>query len=406
MARLIVVHDYAGYPFTLQLAEVFAAQGFRVVYFHLADLQSLKAGCMAESELRGRLQIQAISLGEAFHKDGLLTRRRQDLKYAAMVCQQIASIKPDVVISANTPLEVQDKLQDAARRCGARFYFWMQDVYSIAVQRLLPKKLPILGHCVGWYYEWLERRLLRSADGNILITADFLPMVQSWGVDPARCTVIQNWAPLVEQESAERYDSWRKENGLQGKTIMLYAGTLGMKHSPRLLIALAEGIAKVPDAMVVVVSSGKAASWIAQEGQRLGLQNLKVLPFRPVGEFQTMLAAAGVLLCILEPEAGSFSVPSKVLSYLVAGRPILMAIPHQNLAHRIVIDTGAGLAAPPTDESAFVAAGVQLLNDAELRRRCGTAGRQYAEQHFEIGRIALRFCEAMSLDSVESHTSG
>ena len=40
-----------------------------------------------------------------------------------------------------------------------------------------------------------------------------------------------------------------------------------------------------------------------------------------------MLASADVLVALLETDAGAFSVPSKVLTSLSAGRPILAAIP-------------------------------------------------------------------------------
>jgi colanic acid biosynthesis glycosyl transferase WcaI len=398
MKRSILVHDYAGYPFTLQLAELFAAQGATVVYCHFTDLQLHKAGCQAATGARGRLRIQAISLGVAFQKDSLLKRRKQDLQYARLLCDVIRQECPALVLSANTPLEVQLQIQRTSRECGARFYFWMQDFYSLAVQRLLPRKLPVFGHAVGWYYELLEKRLLRAADGNILITEDFCPMLQRWRVDSARCTVIENWAPLIERASHEEASTWLKQNDLVGKKILLYTGTLGMKHNPRLLVALAQGVASVPEARVVVVSAGAAATWICEEARKLGLRNLRVLPFQPVAQLPAMLAAASVLLCVLEPDAGAFSVPSKILSYLVAGRPILAAIPQGNLGYRIVTQSGAGAAIDPTNEQAFVAAGLEILRNPECQSEFGAAGRRYAEEHFVGDKIVQKFRHALGVN--------
>lgn len=104
-----------------------------------------------------------------------------------------------------------------------------------------------------------------------------------------------------------------------------------------------------------------------------------------------MLGAATVLLAILESSASEFSVPSKVLSYLCAARPVVLSVPLDNLASRIVLENEAGLAAEPTDEAGFVAAARQLLDDPEMQRRCAWNGRQYAEKTFDIQVIADRF---------------
>ena len=52
-----------------------------------------------------------------------------------------------------------------------------------------------------------------------------------------------------------------------------------------------------------------------------------LLPYQPFGRLSEVLASADVLVALLESDAGAYSVPSKVLTYLAAGRPILGAIP-------------------------------------------------------------------------------
>ena len=67
-----------------------------------------------------------------------------------------------------------------------------------------------------------------------------------------------------------------------------------------------------------------------------------------------------MLVAILEADAGVFSVPSKVLSYLCAGRPLLLAVPKENLAAKIVVECGAGLVVEPSDLAGFCAAARQV----------------------------------------------
>jgi glycosyltransferase involved in cell wall biosynthesis len=84
-------------------------------------------------------------------------------------------------------------------------------------------------------------------------------------------------------------------------------------------------------------------------------------------------------------------VPSKVLSYFCAGRPVLLAVPGENLASKTVIEIGAGFAVEPGDLDGFCDAARRLIESPDLRRQLGQAGRRYAETHFDIGRIGDQF---------------
>ena len=387
----ILIHDYAGYPFPLDLSRELAQRGHQVWHVHFQDLQHHKAGCMAETSNEGTLTILGLTLGEAFDKHSLFRRRSQDLRYARLAAGQIAAFRPDVVLSGNAPLEVQKRLRTAAGKAGARFYFWVQDFYSLAVRRLLSKRLPVVGHLVGHYYTHLERGLLRGSEGVVLITADFLPTVKSWGLDPARCHVIENWAPVQRNSYRPAPEQWKAANGFTGKRLLLYSGTLGKKHNPSLLLELARAVRDQPDVVVAVVSAGPGTEWLKSAAAAEGLGNLQVLPFQPIEQLPHMLAAAEVLVGILNQTASAFSVPSKVLTYLAAGKPTLLSIPLENLAARTISRIGAGLVVPPDCPEEWVNGALTLLRDRDLRERCSLAATRYAQEVFDVGRIASQF---------------
>jgi glycosyltransferase involved in cell wall biosynthesis len=121
------------------------------------------------------------------------------------------------------------------------------------------------------------------------------------------------------------------------------------------------------------------------------LPNLRLLPFQPIERYPDILGSADVLIALLEPTAGTFSVPSKVLSYLCGGRSILAAIPPENLAARTIERAGAGLVVSPTDEEAFLVAAKRLRVEDSLRNEFGRAARAYAERTFDTDRITDRF---------------
>jgi glycosyltransferase involved in cell wall biosynthesis len=245
---------------------------------------------------------------------------------------------------------------------------------------------------LGAALQRVERRLLRSSDAVVAITDDFSPTLDEWGIDPGKRTVIENWAPLDEVPPQPRDNPWRAEAGLGDRFVFLYAGTLGLKHNPDVLHALARS---QPDAEVVVVSEGLGAERLRALLQDQPAPNLRVLPFQRWEQLPEVLGAADVLLVLLEPEAGAFSVPSKILTSLCAGRPILAAIPAANLGARTIAGAGAGIVVPPGEPDQFLAAARQLRDDDEMRGRMGTSARAHAEAAFDIEAITDRFAQVL-----------
>lgn len=114
------------------------------------------------------------------------------------------------------------------------------------------------------------------------------------------------------------------------------------------------------------------------------LTNVRLLDFQPAASFPAILGSADVLLAVLESDAAAFSVPSKVLSYLCAGKPILAAIPAGNLAARIIRGAGAGHVVDPSSPAQFAASGLSMMQaDAAQVTAWGAAARRYAEQTFD-----------------------
>jgi glycosyltransferase involved in cell wall biosynthesis len=229
----------------------------------------------------------------------------------------------------------------------------------------------------------------------VVITEDFSKVFVEWGVDRSRIHVIHNWAPLADIPMRPRENAWAVQHGLSSGLRFVYAGTLAMKHNPALLLALAKQLDQDPSGELVVVSEGAGVNWLADQAAREGVRAMHCLGFQPFDMLPDVLGSADVLVGILEADAGVFSVPSKVLSYLCAGRPVLLAVPSENLAAKIVVECGAGLAVEPADRAGFSQAAKQLIDSPELRAQCGAAARRDAGSHIDNRSIGDRFEEIL-----------
>ena len=384
----ILVHDYAGHPFQAELSRELARRGHMVCHAYFAGDQGPKGRMTLTMGDPDSLQFFPVTLDTEFSKTNFIKRRYDDLAYGRRVAELIHERRPQIVISGNTPTESQEQIIRACTRAGDKFIFWCQDLFSIAASRILKKKLPVVGPLIGAYYQFLERRQMRLANHIIHITESFCAQTDAWGITRSKITVIPNWGALDEIDMLERPTGWARDQGLDARPVLLYSGTLALKHNPALLLALAR---EVEDADTVVVSAGVGADDLAKAKSEQNLPRLRLLPLQPFEIFAEVLGTADVLLAVIEREAGAFSVPSKILSYLCAGRPIVLAAPADNLAAEIIRMTGAGRAVEPEDAAGFVAATRVFLSDPEAARVAGEAGRRYAEENFDLARMADRF---------------
>lgn len=399
-----MLHDYSGHPFQLELAEELARRGFEVTHFFCSSIPTTPQAVTGTGQADHKFSSRAIALEKPIVKGAFFERFFLERHYGQRLASEITAHRPEVVIFSNTPVDALGPAMRAAQNVGAARIVWVQDLLGEAALRILPARLGILGKAVGHFYCMREERLLAQADHLVAITEDFAPIFKRAGLTSERWTVIPNWAPLGKIIPRPKNNPWSREQGLEDKTVFLYSGTLGFKHNPALLLELARALHPYENAVVIVNSEGEAADWLKIQAQNEGLtQRLRVNGFQPFSRISDVLAAADVLVTILEPEAGIFSVPSKVLSNHCAGRAQLLAMPSDNLAAKIVQECGSGLICDPTDPQGFVRAALSLIHDVDLRRNMGEKARIYAEKHFEIGRIADRFQAVIETAIQKSH---
>jgi glycosyltransferase involved in cell wall biosynthesis len=393
MSNRVAVHDYPGHAFPAQLSRRLASRKRDVLHLSTTSVLTPRGAIAKPDSDPPSLRFSQIDLGGVIEKQAFVRRYFQEKKYGRILRKHILDYRPDLVISATTPLDAQAQALDAARTRGAAFVFWLQDIQGIAIERLLGARLGLAGRLIGRYYRRMEQRLLRASDAVVTISEDFTKVLRDWGVDPKAIWTIPNWASPEEVPERPKDNPWSRSRGIHDRFCFLYSGTLGMKHDPGLLLRLAARYRGDDGVRVVVISEGVGADWLTAKGRESNLANLLVLPFQPYSSLPDVLASGDVLLTILEPDAGIFSVPSKVLSYLCAARPLLLAVPGENLAARTVLECGAGVVVPPSDVQAFIREAEMLRTDPDRRATMAARARQYAERHFDLDGITDRFEE-------------
>jgi glycosyltransferase involved in cell wall biosynthesis len=387
----ILIHDYAGHPFQVQLSRELARRGYRVLHLYYSSNNTPKGNLQKCEKDPETLLIEGLDTRRPISKYRFLQRWLQEWEYGFLLRKRVKAFAPDIVVSANTPLDAQRILLNTTQDLGAKFVYWLQDLNGVAASHLLREKIPLIGGWIGQYFLRLERNLLRKSDRIVAISDAFIPRLKAWGIDAKEVTFIPNWAPLEELPVNQKPNAWAARQGLQDTFCFMYTGGLGLKHNPDLLYQLSVHYQDQERIKICVIAEGPGAEWLKERKQEQGLSNLVLMGYQPYEDIPEVMGTGDVLIAILEEDAGKFSVPSKVLSYLCAQKPLLLAVPPDNLAANIVRDHQAGLVVPPLDQEAFLNAADKLLRDQERRTCCGVNARRYAATYFNIRSIGDEF---------------
>jgi colanic acid biosynthesis glycosyl transferase WcaI len=392
----ILIHDFGGYPFCLELSREIARRGHDVQHVFFPGACESMRNMEPHADDPSTFEIVPVGDGLPYSKYSLFRRRFQEIAVGKHLARHIEQWRPDIVVSANAPLDVQKQAISAAKKAGARFVFWLQDLISVAMEEILERRLGVLGGIVARHYRKVEQDAARGSDAIVCISEDFLPLLRQWGIAGQHCTVIENWAPKDHIRPLPKDNPWSRAHDLHRKTVFLYSGRLGLKHNPQLMLDLALAHRDRTDIAVVVVAEGLGADWLARRKAETGLTNLLLLPFQPYADLPHVLAAADVLVCIIEAGASRYSVPSKILSYLCAGRAVLAAMPKENLNARHIARIGAGMVVDPDRPETMLAAARTFCEDPAFRDECANRARAYAEEAFDIGKITDRFMAVLT----------
>lgn len=397
----IALIDYGCHSFSFRLAERLQRDGYSFRYFVNGSLESPNLSSLSGWERDHPDLLRVVRCGAPYGKMNLRDRLRGEIEWSSRCIAALEAEIPAAIICSCLPLPVMGRIQTWARRRRLPCVYWLQDLQGTAIAELLGKRLGIAGRAVGNIATRLERRMLERSAHIITIAPQHEQLLPRQVRENQRFTLLENWANIEEIPVLPAKNDWAAQHGLNRTTNIIYSGTLGFKHDLRVFPALASALRHNRGARVVVVSSGSAADHIRDVARADGLDNLLVLPFQAYEDVPKVLASASVLIAPLDPSAGSFCVPSKVLSYLCAGRPTVLAIDANNPAARMINGASAGITVTPGDSAAFVSAVLRLVGDIDLRSAFGSSARKFAEATFNLDNVAPRFLRILESAGVK-----
>ncbi len=241
---------------------------------------------------------------------------------------------------------------------------------------------------------WLYARDLGRVPAGVANSAE---MVLSWAMreaDVVTCTTPEQASYLAAREPAARR-VMVAANGVDdeffasvspssagtdrsgGQLRVTYAGLVGYAQGLGVLVEAARELP--PDHWeVIIAGDGPERAQLQQRASQLGLHHVRFLGYITADALIELYRSSDVLYTQLRSlPAMATAMPTKVLDYLAAGRPVVFG--GNGPGARVLSHSGAGIVINP-DEPSLVLAALRRLEDPILRATMGVAGRAFVAE--------------------------
>jgi colanic acid biosynthesis glycosyl transferase WcaI len=240
----------------------------------------------------------------------------------------------------------------------------------------------------------IDRWVCRRADRNVVISNGAAAMLaRSRDVPAAKLRVISDWLDLSTIAPTDGGPAWRRANGFaDDELLFMFAGTMGYASRVDLLVEVAEKLRAQDRIRIVCVGQGPLKPRMEGELRQRDLKNLTLLPLQPRERVADMQSAADVMLLTTSAQIGSTSVPSKLITYLAVGKPVICAVPDGTDVATLVREKQLGLVTPPEDPSALADAIIDMATTArDARAAMGRRARAAALENYSLESALARF---------------
>lgn len=259
---------------------------------------------------------------------------------------------------------------------------WVQDLYSQGI-----KEISGASSFIAKVFGSIENWLLTSADNVVFVHESFEKNKLVHLKKSTKTTVIRNWSQFEYRPTVSSQET-RKNYGLQDRVVTLHIGNMGVK----------QGLENVLDAARLSEKRGLPQTFVFvgggnQEGHlrklASGLNNVKFLGTVTNDELSNILDMADLLLVNEKEGVREMSIPSKLTTYFLSGKPILVCSERDSNAAQEVIKHSTGYWTKSGDPSGLVEQILVITNSKS--NGSGKRAKEYAEEKLSKQKALIAF---------------
>lgn len=270
-----------------------------------------------------------------------------------------------------------------ARLTGARFIYHCMDIHPeigrISGEFRNPGVFSLLSRIDRWTCAQARPVVVLSED-----MADTL--IARKAEAPPETLVINNFSlPSEDSASDELPFPWSDE-----QFVLLFAGNIGRFQGLDVLFDAMAHLRNRQDIRLVMMGDGTEKERLSRKAEESDA-NVSFVGHQSVEVAKAAMFKASAGFVSLVPELYRYAYPSKTMTYLEQGCPVLVAVETDSCLARDVVRNGAGMAVPSGDVDALVNAISSLADEPESISSMQTNALEFSAKAFATDVVLAKW---------------
>lgn len=299
-----------------------------------------------------------------------------------------SKIRFDLVLYTTPPITLCNAVQFVKKRDGAKTYLLLKDIF--------PQNSLDLGMLRKSGIKGLLYRMFRKKEKKLYQISDVIGCMSPANVAYVRahnklmsgqvievnpnCIHPAEGDPLTDQERMQL----RERYGIPtDKVVLLYGGNLGRPQDVGYIVECLKASEPLSDICFVIAGSGTDQHILQEYIDQDRPAHVKLMPQMPKDDYEKMVRCCDVGLIFLDHRFTIPNFPSRLLSYMDAGLPVLAATDCNTDIGTVICEGGFGAWCESVGTERFVCC-LQDFLDADKRKQMGLSARAYLEQHYTV----------------------
>ena len=234
--------------------------------------------------------------------------------------------KFDWIVMPTPPITLSGFVRYVKQRTEAKFYLILRDIHPQSVWS------------IGLLHNRIEYCLLDRKAKIGYQTADLIGCMSQGNIDfihnqypsmkMGERVLLYNW--VAEPPKTEPDSTLRTRLGLDGKFVALFGGNLGRGQRIENIVYLAEHYLSKPDIVFLIIAKGVEKDRLQKIAKDKNLSNIWFLDFMPQKDYLNLTRSVDLGLVSINEKYSVPTCPSKAVSYMAAGVPVLAMINSNN----------------------------------------------------------------------------
>ena len=305
------------------------------------------------------------------------------LIYRRAIAAYLKNIRFDLILYSTPPITIASLVGSLRKKHGARTYLILKDIFP---QNAVDTGL-IGNHGPLFFY-------FRKKEKKLYANSDYIGCMS-----PANCEYLLAHNPQIPKERVglcpncleitpmPRFEksAVREEFGIpQDKLVLLYGGNLGIPQGVDFMLSCISELKNREDVLFVIAGSGTEYARVEKYIKVHDCSNALLMKKLSTDAYNRLVSGCDAGLIFLDHRFTIPNFPSRLLSYLQAGLPVLAATDTVTDIRDAIQDGNFGWWCESSDVPRFCQIVDSIREHRKLLPKMGENGRRYFEEHYSV----------------------